>query len=334
MTDILETIQRDSLISFPFLGDWFINPPSSFTLFGRTIYIYGVVVALAFLLAIIWLTKNCKRFGILENDLYDAIIWAIPLGIIGARLYYVLFSFDYYLANPSKIIAIWEGGLAIYGGIIAGILVIFFLCRHKKMRVAAMLDLVIIGVIIGQIIGRWGNFFNREAFGTETTVFCRMGLTSPDGNTIYVHPTFLYESLWNLALFIFLCIFIKKGKRKYNGQIMLIYLFVYGIGRTLIEGLRTDSLYLGGTGIRVSQLLSALLVIFAGVMLIYNGRRVKNGTLKLEPPYLETGMNEEDAAEDTADDQETAADPDEKVTEEPSADDSDDDSSEDDKDGE
>ncbi|MBR0353311.1 MAG: prolipoprotein diacylglyceryl transferase [Oscillospiraceae bacterium] len=334
MTDILETIQRDSLISFPFLGDWFINPPSSFTLFGRTIYIYGVVVALAFLLAIIWLTKNCKRFGILENDLYDAIIWAIPLGIIGARLYYVLFSLDYYKANPSKIIAIWEGGLAIYGGIIAGILVIFFLCRHKKMRVAAMLDLVICGVIIGQIIGRWGNFFNREAFGTETTVFCRMGLTSPDGNTIYVHPTFLYESLWNLALFIFLCIFIKKGKRKYNGQIMLIYLFVYGIGRTLIEGLRTDSLYIGGTGIRVSQLLSALLVIFAGVMLIYNGKRVKNGTLKLEPPYLETGMNEEDAAEDTADDQETAADPDEKVTEEPSADDSDDDSSEDDKDGE
>lgn len=334
MTDILETIQRDSLISFPFLGDWFINPPSSFTLFGRTIYIYGVVVALAFLLAIIWLTKNCKRFGILENDLYDAIIWAIPLGIIGARLYYVLFSLDYYKANPSKIIAIWEGGLAIYGGIIAGILVIFFLCRHKKMRVAAMLDLVICGVIIGQIIGRWGNFFNREAFGTETTVFCRMGLTSPDGNTIYVHPTFLYESLWNLALFIFLCIFIKKGKRKYNGQIMLIYLFVYGIGRTLIEGLRTDSLYIGGTGIRVSQLLSALLVIFAGVMLIYNGKRVKTGTLKLEPPYLETGMNEEDAAEDTADDQETAADPDERVTEEPSADDSDDDSSEDDKDGE
>ena len=214
MTDILETIQRDSLISFPFLGNWSINPPSSFTLFGRTIYIYGVVVALAFLLAIIWLTKNCKRFDILENDLYDVILWAIPLGIIGARLYYVLFSLDYYMANPSKIIAVWEGGLAIYGGIIAGILVIFFLCRHKKMRVAAMLDLVICGVIIGQIIGRWGNFFNREAFGTETTVFCRMGLTSPDGSTIYVHPTFLYESLWNLALFIFLCIFIKKGKRK------------------------------------------------------------------------------------------------------------------------
>ena len=296
MTDILETIQRDSVISFPFLGDWTINPPSSFTLFGRTIYLYGVVVAFAFLLAIIWLTKYCKRFGIKEDDLYDAIIWAIPLGIIGARLYYVLFSLDYYIANPSKIIAIWEGGLAIYGGIIAGIIVIFFLCRHKKMRVAAMLDLAITGVIIGQIVGRWGNFFNREAFGAETTVFCRMGLTSPAGNTIYVHPTFLYESLWNLALFIFLCIFIAKGKRKYNGQILLIYLFGYGIGRTLIEGLRTDSLYIGGTSIRISQLLSAVLVIFAGAMLIYNGKRVKNGMLKLEPPYSENKAEEEGTA--------------------------------------
>ena len=305
MTDILETIQRDSVISFPFLGDWTIDPPSSFTIFGRTIYIYGVVVALAFLIAIIWMTKNCKRFGIREDDLYDAIIWAIPLGIIGARLYYVLFSLDYYILNPSKIIAVWEGGLAIYGGIIAGIIVIFFLCRHKKMRVAAMLDLVITGVIIGQIIGRWGNFFNREAFGSETAVFCRMGLTSPNGNTIYVHPTFLYESLWNLALFIYLCIFIKKGKRKYNGQIMLIYLLVYGTGRTLIEGLRTDSLYIGGTDIRVSQLLSAALVIFAAAMLIYNGKRIKNGTLRLEPPYLENEDGEEDAvAEEPADEQE------------------------------
>ena len=306
MTDILETIQRDSIISFPFLGNWTINPPSSFTLFGRTIYIYGVVVAFAFLLAILWMTKNCKRFGIKEDDLYDTIIWAIPLGIIGARLYYVLFSLDYYIANPAKITAIWEGGLAIYGGIIAGIIVIFFLCRHKRIRVSAMLDLAIMGVIIGQIVGRWGNFFNREAFGAETTVFCRMGLTSPNGNTIYVHPTFLYESLWNLALFVFLCIFIGKGKRKYNGQIILIYLFVYGIGRTMIEGLRTDSLYLGGTNIRVSQLLSAVLVIFAGAMLIYNGKRVKNGMLRLEAPYLENKDQQEvSASEGSADELET-----------------------------
>ena len=314
MTDILETIQRESLISFPFLGDWFINPPSSFTLFGRTIYLYGVIVALAFLAGILWLTKTCKRFDIREDDLYDTILWAIPLGIIGARLYYVLFSLDYYLANPGKILAVWEGGLAIYGGIIAGVLVVYFVCRHKKMRVAAMLDLVITGVILGQIIGRWGNFFNREAFGRETTVFCRMGLTAPDGTTVYVHPTFLYESLWNLALFVFLWIFIRKGKRKYNGQIMLIYLLVYGIGRALIEGLRTDSLYIGGTGIRVSQLLSALLALFAAVLLAVNGRRVKAGTLKLEPPYRngspepeETAAAEAPAEEEDAGDEESPA---------------------------
>ena len=297
MTEIIETIQRDSLISFPFLGSWTINPPSYVTVFGRTIYLYGIVIAAAFLLAIIWMTKKCKSFGIREDDLYDTIIWTIPIGIIGARLYYVLFSLEYYIANPSKIIAIWEGGLAIYGGIIAGIIVIFFLCRHKKMRVAAMLDLVIVGVIIGQMIGRWGNFFNREAFGRETGIFCRMGLTSPDGGTIYVHPTFLYESLWNFALFIFLSIFLKKNKRKYNGQIMLIYLLVYGIGRTLIEGLRTDSLYIGNSGIRVSQLLSAVLAVFAAVMLIYNARRVKNGTLKLEPAYIENLPDEGNEAE-------------------------------------
>ena len=309
MTEILETIQRDSLISFPFLGDWTINPPSSVTIFGRTVYLYGIVIAVAFILAIVWMTKNCKRFGIREDDLYDAIIWAIPLGIIGARLYYVLFSLDYYIANPSKIIAIWEGGLAIYGGIVAGVIVIFFLCRHKKMRVAAMLDLVIVGVIIGQMVGRWGNFFNREAFGSETTVFCRMGLTAPNGNTIYVHPTFLYESLWNFALFIFLTVFIKKGKRKYNGQIMLIYLLVYGTGRTLIEGLRTDSLYLGSTGIRVSQLLSAVLVIFAAVLLIYNAKKIKNGTLKLEPPYFETEADEEAIEEERAEEEQESDEP-------------------------
>lgn len=287
MNEILETIQRDSLISFPFLGDWTINPPSSFTIFGRTIYLYGVVIALAFLVAIIWMARKSKRFGIREDDLYDTVIWTIPFGILGARLYYVLFTLDYYIANPSKILAVWEGGLAIYGGIIGGMIVIYLVCRHKKLRFTAMMDLVIVGVLIGQIIGRWGNFFNREAFGTETTVFCRMGLTAPDGSTIYVHPTFLYESLWNFALFIFLSIFIRKGKRKYNGQILLIYLLVYGVGRTLIEGLRTDSLYIGNTGIRVSQLLSAALVIFAGAMLLYNGKRVRNGTLKLEPPYKE-----------------------------------------------
>ena len=148
-----------------------------------------------------------------------------------------------------------------------------FVCRHKKIPLPAMLDVMVFGLLIGQIIGRWGNFMNREAFGAETTVFCRMGLTAPDGSTIYVHPTFLYESLWNLACLIFLMVWTKKGRRKYDGQCVLIYFFWYGIGRAWIEGLRTDSLYIGSSNIRVSQALSIALALISLVILIVQGRK-------------------------------------------------------------
>ena len=273
MLFLVETIQRDSAISFPMFGDFSVNPPSYFTVFGKNIYFYGVIISIAFLIGIFFCTKNCGKFGLKEDDVYDVLIWMIPLSIVGARLYFVLFNLDYYLANPSEIIAVWEGGLAIYGGIIAGILVIFLVCRRKRISVAAMLDLLIIACILGQAIGRWGNFMNREAFGCETDVFCRMGLTTPAGDTIFVHPTFLYESVWNLAGFIFLCIFVNSGKRRYDGQCLLIYFVWYGLGRFWIEGLRTDSLYVGSTGIRASQLLSALLVVFGAVMLAVKSRK-------------------------------------------------------------
>ena len=136
-----------------------------------------------------------------------------------------------------------------------------------------MLDLLCYGLLIGQILGRWGNFMNREAFGAETDIFCRMGLIAPDGSTIYVHPTFLYESLWNLCVLIFLIILERKGKRRYDGQCITLYFLLYGIGRTWIEGLRTDSLYIGATNIRVSQVLSTALVIIALAYLIIQGRR-------------------------------------------------------------
>ena len=273
MLFLVETIQRDSAISFPMLGDFSVNPPSYFTVFGKNIYFYGVIISIAFLIGIFFCTKNCGKFGLKEDDVYDVLIWMIPLSIVGARLYFVLFNLDYYLANPSEIIAVWEGGLAIYGGIIAGILVIFLVCRRKRISVAAMLDLLIIACILGQAIGRWGNFMNREAFGCETDVFCRMGLTTPAGDTIFVHPTFLYESVWNLAGFIMLCIFVNSGKRRYDGQCLLIYFVWYGLGRFWIEGLRTDSLYVGSTGIRASQLLSALLVVFGAVMLAVKSKK-------------------------------------------------------------
>ena len=271
---LFETIQRDSSIIIPMLGDLVLDPPSYFTVFGRNIYFYGVFIGCGFLLGIIYCSKKSASFGIKEDDFFDLMIWLIPRSIVGARLYFVLFRLDDYIGTPFiNWIAVWEGGLAIYGGVIAGMLTIIVFCRRKKISIPAMLDLIVFGLLIGQILGRWGNFMNREAFGAETDVFCRMGLVSPSGETIYVHPTFLYESLWNLVCFIFLCVWVKQGRRRYDGQCILIYFFWYGIGRAWIEGLRTDSLYIGGTDIRVSQALSAVLAFIALVLLIVNARR-------------------------------------------------------------
>jgi len=270
---LIQTIQRDSSISFPMFGNFSVNPPSYFTVFGKNIYFYGVIIAAGFILGTLYCARNSKKFGIKEDDVYDLVIWLIPFTIIGARLYYVLFRLDYYLQYPSEIFAIWEGGLAIYGGIIAGMIVIFLICLLKKLPISALFDLAVYGLLIGQIIGRWGNFMNREAFGAETEAFCRMGLTALDGSTVYVHPTFLYESLWNLACLIFLIVWVSKGLRKYDGQNTLIYFFWYGIGRAWIEGLRTDSLYIGSSNIRVSQVLSIALALISLVILIIQSRR-------------------------------------------------------------
>ena len=270
---LMQTIQRDSSISFPMLGDFSINPPSYITVLGRPVYFYGMLIGLGFILGILYCASKSKDYGIRSDDVYDLMIWLIPFSIIGARLYFVLFKLDDYIHDPLNIFAIWEGGLAIYGGIIAGFIVIWLVCRKKKIPIGAFLDLIVFGLLIGQIIGRWGNFMNREAFGAETDIFCRMGLTAPDGTTIYVHPTFLYESLWNLGIFIFLRIWTDRGGRKYDGQGILLYFVLYGIGRAWIEGLRTDSLYIGHTDIRVSQVLSLAIAAAAIAALIVLGRR-------------------------------------------------------------
>ena len=270
---LIENMQRDAVISFPMLGGLTLDPPASFTVFGFSIYFYGVLIALGFLLAMLYCSRQAPRFGIRPDDFFDMMLWLIPIVIVGARLYYVLFRLDYYLANPAEIIALRDGGLAIYGGVIAGAAVLWLFCRKKGISLPAMLDLAVYGLLIGQIIGRWGNFMNREAFGAETEIFCRMGLTPPGGETVYVHPTFLYESLWNLAGLIFLIVLARRGGRRYDGQCALIYFFWYGLGRAWIEGLRTDSLYIGNTGLRVSQLLSIVLCLAALALLIVNARR-------------------------------------------------------------
>ena len=273
MNILSATMLRGAEISFPMLGDWSVNPPYSFTVFGFEIYFYGVIIAAAFILAALFCARKAAEFGLTSDDLFDLVIWLIPACIIGARLYYVLFKLDYFIANPSKIFSVRDGGLAIYGGIIAGVITGIIWSRRKKIPVFADGDLAAFGLLIGQAVGRWGNFINREAFGAVTDVFCRMGLTMPGQETLYVHPTFLYESLWNLAGLIILCVLSKLGKRKYDGQFFWSYILWYGLGRAWIEGLRTDSLYIGSTDIRVSQLLAAVSALAALIVLIVNAKK-------------------------------------------------------------
>lgn len=268
MSFLTATMMRGAEISFPMFGDFSVNPPSSFNLFGRPIYFYAVIIACGMVLAALYCAKRAPQFGLTEDNLYDFIIWAIPLCVIGARLYYVAFKWDYYAENFGEIVAIWNGGLAIYGGVLTGIIVALVWCKVKKIPFFALADLASLGLLIGQAVGRWGNFMNREAFGAETDAFCRMGLTYPGMETVYVHPTFLYESLWNLIGLVVLHIWTKKGRRKYDGQVFWLYIFWYGLGRAWVEGLRTDSLYVGQTDIRVSQLLAAISAAAALAVLI------------------------------------------------------------------
>ena len=266
------TAMRDAAISFPMFGEGLINPPDHIAIFGFNLNFYGLIIALGFLLAVVYAMKRCSQFGITQDNILDVLIFALPAGIIGARLYYVVFNFVLYKGNWPGIFKIWEGGLAVYGGIVFGALTAAAVCKIKKIRIGALLDVVSFGFLIGQSTGRWGNFFNREAFGSETELFCRMGLTLPGEETLYVHPTFLYESLWNALGLLLLHLFSKSGGRKYDGQLFIMYVGWYGLGRVFIEGLRADSLYLFGSGIRVSQLLAGLSLLTAAGALFINSR--------------------------------------------------------------
>ena len=243
-----------SVISFPSLGIE-IDPARALTLGPVSINLYGLIIACGLLLAVVYATKRSRQFGLKSDDLIDGVLFIVPFAIICARLYYCIFEWDSYKDNPIEILYIWNGGLAIYGGVIGAALGIIVFSKVKKVNIGAVLDITSLGFLIGQSIGRWGNFFNREAFGAETDSFLRMGLTNArTGAITYVHPTFLYESLWNAAGFA-LIHFLSK-KRKYDGQVALLYVAWYGLGRTFIEGLRQDSLYWGN--FRVSQMLAAI----------------------------------------------------------------------------
>lgn len=255
-----------SIITFPSFGiSW--NAPVAFQLGPLVIRLYALLIVTGLVLAVIYACRRSKQFGLTEDDLLDGVLFIVPFAIICTRLYYCIFTWDYYKDHPLDILKIWEGGLAIYGGVIGaaiGIL-IFALIKKDKVNLFAVLDITSLGFLIGQAIGRWGNFFNREAYGAETDSFFRMGLMDANGQVTYYHPTFLYESVWNLCGFILLHFLSKK--RKYDGQIALGYVAWYGLGRAFIEGLRTDSLYWGR--FRVSQVLAAASCIIAVGLLIF-----------------------------------------------------------------
>ena len=270
-------------ISFPGLfGDWSVNPNPVAIPIGNGIRWYGIIICTGLILAVLFCCRQSKRYGITEDNIYDMMIWQIPLCILGARLYYVIFYLDLFRnadgsLNPGRMIAIWDGGLAIYGAIITAYLVLHIFCRKKKISFGAFADLGAMGLLIGQAVGRWGNFVNREAFGGETALPWRMRVWVTASEYIEVHPTFLYESLWNL-IGLGLIVFVIAKRRSFDGENACFYFIWYGLGRAWIEGLRTDTLKLFGwelfgQPIRVSQLLSVALAAAALGVLIVNKRR-------------------------------------------------------------
>ncbi len=293
-------------IRFPHLGITFHNLKDGFSIFGFEIKFYGLIIGVGFLLAYFLVVSEAKRTK-QDTEIYlDFFLWLVIPAILGARLYYILFnSGEYFKKGKSlgktivDLINIRNGGLAIYGGIIAGVITAIIFCRKKKINFLVLADTISIGLLLGQILGRWGNFFNREAFGEytdslfamqiPTDYFIKNGsfsnlrdsgvisdamvnniVTYGQGENIMhwisVHPTFLYEGLWNLALLIFLLIYRKH--KKFDGEMGLLYLWGYGLGRVWIEGLRTDSLMVFGLSMRVSQLIAAICVVVASIIIV------------------------------------------------------------------
>ena len=273
-------------IRFPHMGIEIENLGKSISIGDFSIAYYGIIISLGMLCGYLMAEKKKKRTGQDKEMYLDLALWDIVFAVIGARLYYVIFSWDYYSQNPGEILNIRGGGLAIYGGVIAGVITTFVFSKIRQVPFLRLADTACTGLLVGQIMGRWGNFFNREAFGGYTDSLFAMQIRMSDVNTSYitdelynnvvsyngidyiqVHPAFLYESVWNICVLAVILVFTKH--RKYDGQLFLIYLLGYSAGRVWIEGLRTDQLVLFGTGIAVSQLLSGILAVIAATVLIY-----------------------------------------------------------------
>ena len=247
-----------------------MNPPRVLELGPLTIHFYGAIIAAGLLLGMLYCLRRSREFGLKEDDILDGFLWITPFAIVCARIYYCAFSWDEYAADPISVLYIWNGGIAIYGSVIGAIIGMAVFAKIKKVKLTAVLDLVLMAFLIGQFIGRWGNFMNREAFGAATDSYFRMGLYNTVTNQWeYYHPTFLYESVWNMVGFLLLHFLSKK--RQYDGQMALGYAAWYGLGRCFIEGLRVDSLWWGP--FRVSQVLAGVTCVAALAVLAWQYTR-------------------------------------------------------------
>nr|WP_026314344.1 prolipoprotein diacylglyceryl transferase [Allofustis seminis] len=264
--------------------------PEAFKIGPITIYWYGIIIMVGMILAITLSQREAEKFALPDDFMIDLSFIAIPLGIVGARIYYVLFELPYYMAHPEEIIRIWEGGLAIYGGVLAGAAVSYFYAKKKRVPFLFLLDMLAPHLLLAQGIGRWGNFVNQEAHGAEVSLSFLKKLHLPEWmiqqmniDGIYYHPTFLYESIWNIIGFVLIYVFRLKKEWLLRGEAFYSYCIWYGVGRFFIEGMRTDSLYIGS--LRISQLVSLVMVLFG----IFSLVKRRYFTL-ITPPYYSEGI--------------------------------------------
>lgn len=295
-------------IRFPHLGITLEHVLRSVSVGGFEIACYGIVLAAAMATGLLIAMRAAKATGQNPDDYFDLGLIAIVVAVICARIYYVVFSWDYYRVHPAEILNLRRGGLAIYGGVIGGVATVYFFSRRRKMGFGRALDTAVLGLVWGQVVGRWGNFFNREAFGGYTDGLLAMQLPAADVRSyeiteamrehmqtiggvqyVQVHPTFLYESLWNLGVFLLLLFLTFRVRKRFQGMIFLSYLLFYGLGRFWVEGLRTDQLLWPGTRLAVSQILSGILVLVSAVLLIIGKRKDnKRGTKEYDEPERTT----------------------------------------------
>ena len=288
-------------IAFPNIGIYLENVGKSITVFGFEIAFYGIIIGLGVMAGIAAAALEAKRTGQNPDTYYDLALYAVIFSVIGARVYYVIFSWNQYKNDLASIFNIRQGGLAIYGAVIGAVITVYVFARIKKISFATLTDTAVLGLVLGQIMGRWGNFFNREAFGEYTNSLLAMRLpldavrssdvtelmmkhveTIKGVSYIQVHPTFLYESLWNLGVLVFLLLWRKH--KKFEGEVFLMYLLGYGVGRFWIEGLRTDQLLIPGVHLPVSQVLAAVLVIVSIVIIVATGRKHKAASAQPDIP--------------------------------------------------